>query len=293
MSNVKSSVAPDRKSYRQIYRDLHSYIDLHRSTKLQSSREPFAHGHPWPPQVWEGRAWSGLSLTGENSSRSQASPVPRGGLKGLEFKCEKPAWVFSRCADAHRCTCESLLDVFQAAAPLAHMQSRALDRREKQRRSSCKWRATISSRWVAPGQLEEEVDLGKWWPDQSLRSRFLIFLSNYTHMVRLVRYKHLVFDIISVTVQLRIYRCTWTIHLAICFSSGWGLEEMWLKHGVVAERRKPRVDWDLIEDLCTFEQEAMYWEKKEVKEAKRIFVSCWFKSCCLWWGSLQRRINRL
>ena len=47
--------------------------------------------------------------------------MPRGGLKGLEFKCEKPAWVFSRCADAHRCTCESLLDVFQAAAPLAHV----------------------------------------------------------------------------------------------------------------------------------------------------------------------------
>ena len=177
MSNVKSSVAPDRKSYRQIYRDLHSYIDLHRSTKLQSSREPFAHGHPWPPQVWEGRAWSGLSLTGENSSRSQASPVPRGGLKGLEFKCEKPAWVFSRCADAHRCTCESLLDVFQAAAPLAHVLAEHLIE-EKSRggllvngeRPSPVVELLLGSwrkRWIlASGDLIGLWDLGSWYSCQ-------------------------------------------------------------------------------------------------------------------------------
>ena len=34
----------------------------------------------------------------------------------------------------------------------------------------------------------------------------------------------------------------------------------------------------------------MYFEKREVK---RIFVSCRFKSCCLWWDSLQRRFNNL
>ena len=134
---------------------------------------------------------------------------------------------------------------------------------------------------------------GDFW---SLLSRFLIFSKktySYEDTVRLVRYKHLVFDIISVTVQLRTNQYAWIIHLAICFSIGWGLEEMWLKHEVVAERRKSRISWDLIKDLCTFEQEAMYFEKKEVKEAKRIFVSCRFKSCCLWWDSLQRRFNRL
>ena len=219
-----------------------------------------------------------------------------GGLKGLEFKCEKPAWVFSRCADAHRCTCESLLDVFQAAAPLAHMQSRALDSREKQRRSSCKWRAahlqSLSCSWAVGegGGSWQKVTfglcyLGSWY---SLKKNY-----SYEDTVCLVRYKNLVFDIISVTVQLRTNQYGWIIHLAICFSIGWGLEEMWLKHEVVAERRKSRISWEIIKDLCTFEQEAMYFEKKEVKEAKRIFVSCRFKSCCLWWDSLQRRFNRL
>ena len=167
------------------------------------------------------------------------------------------------------------------------MHSRALDSREKQRRSSCKWRAahlqSLSCSWAVGegGGSWQKVTfglcyLGSWY---SLRKKY-----SYKDTVRLVRYKHLVFDIISVTVQSTTNQYAWIIHLAICLSIGWGLEEMWLKHEVVAERRKSRISWEIIKDLCTFEQEAMYFEKKE---AKRIFVSCRFKSCCLWWDSLQ------